>query len=100
MIEFLSGFSRDVFRVAWNGNIGRLRELLDEEPDLAKATRDDSTPLMWLPDNEARATEAVELLPAHGADPSVRSMEGKTAADYAEKRGLYDVAELLRSQTG
>ena len=96
MVEFLSGLSRDVFRVTWNGNIGRLRELLRAEPDLAKAVRDSGTLLMWLPDDEARALEAVELLLAHGADPSVKSKEGMTAADYAEKRGLYDVAEMLR----
>jgi ankyrin repeat protein len=51
---------------------------------------------MWLPDDEPLAVEAVELLMSHGADPSVRSKEGKTAADYAELRALYDAAELLK----
>jgi len=66
------------------------------KPNLAKLVDDGSTPLMWLPDNEALAVEAVELLIRHGADPSVRSKEGKTAVDYAEGRALYDAAELLR----
>jgi ankyrin repeat protein len=109
MIWFLSGFTRDVFRLAWIGNIERLRELLSEEPDLAKAVKDGATPLMWLPDDDARAKEIAELLIANGADPSVKSHSGgwgnsfqqqggKTAADYARKRGLYEAAELLDSQ--
>lgn len=97
MIEFLSRFSRDVFRLTWIGNIERLRELLRAEPDLAKVFNDGNTPLMWLPDDEARAIEIVELLLAYGADPRIKSKEGMTAADYARKRGLYDVAELLDS---
>jgi ankyrin repeat protein len=42
--------------------------------------------------------EIVELLLANGADPTVRNKEGMTAADCAKKRGLYDVAKLLRSK--
>ena len=98
MIEYLSRFTRDVFRLTFIGNIERLREVLREKPDLAKRVDDTYTPLMWLPDDEACAIEVVELLLAHGADPSVRSKEGKTAADFAEERGLYAVAELLRSR--
>jgi uncharacterized protein len=63
-----------------------LRELLSEEPDLAKIAGKGGTPLMWLPDDEARAIEIVELLLAHGADPTIKDQEGMTAADYAEKR--------------
>lgn len=97
VIEFLSRFTRDVFRLTFIGNIERLRELLSAEPDLAKRVSDGNTPLMWLPDDEARAIEIVELLLAYGADPSIKSKEEMTAADYARKRGLYDVAELLDS---
>ena len=55
---------------------------------------------MWLPDDEARAIEVAELLVRYGADPTIRNKEGLTAADCAEKRGLYEVAELLRSMEG
>jgi ankyrin repeat protein len=95
MIEFLGCFTRDVFRLTRIGNIERLREVLREEPDLAKVVDDGYTPLMWLPDDEARAIEIVELLLAHGADPTTRSKEGMTAADRAIKLGLYEVASLL-----
>ncbi|HWO02275.1 MAG TPA: ankyrin repeat domain-containing protein, partial [Blastocatellia bacterium] len=97
MVEFLSRFTRDVFRLTWIGNIERLREVLNEEPDLAKASADDDTPLMWLPNDEARALEITRLLLAHGVDPTIRNKEGQTAADIARKRGLDDVAEVLRS---
>jgi ankyrin repeat protein len=98
MVHFLSGFTRDVFRLAWIGNIERLRDVLAEEPDRARAADGGNTPLMWLTDEEARAKEIVELLISNGADPNVKNNEGMTAADCAERRGLYDVAELLRSK--
>jgi uncharacterized protein len=95
MIEFLSRFTRDVFRLTRIGAIERLREVLREEPDLAKVVDDGYSPLMWLPDDETRAIEIIELLLAHGADPTLRSKEGMTAADWAIKRGLYEAAALL-----
>lgn len=97
MIEFLSRFTRDVFRLTWIGNIEHLREVLNAEPDLAKVVDDGNTPLMWLPDDEARAKEIVELLVACGADPTIRNKEGQTASECATKRGMYDAAEILRS---
>lgn len=97
MIVYLSGFTRDVFRLAWIGNLERLREVLSEEPERAKTLNEGSTALMWLSDDEARANEIVELLVSCGADPNIRNDEGMTAADCAERRGMYDVAELLRS---
>ncbi|MFY9558094.1 MAG: ankyrin repeat domain-containing protein [Blastocatellia bacterium] len=98
MVEFLSRFTRDVFRLTWIGNIQRLREVLSEEPDLAKVNDDGNTPLMWVPEDETRAKEIVELLVAYGADPAITNTEGLTAADCAERRGLYDVAEFLLSK--
>jgi len=97
MSQFLGDVSSDVFRLTWCGNLKRLRQVLSEKPDLAKSLDEGSTPLMWLPDDEALAVEAVKLLISHGADPSVRSEEEKTAADYADRRALYGAAELLRN---
>jgi ankyrin repeat protein len=50
---------------------------------------------MWLPGDEARAREIVELFLSHGADPSVRNADGQLAADLARKRGLEAAADLL-----
>jgi hypothetical protein len=93
---FLSRFSGDVFLVTFSGNVERLRKLVSQEPDLAKVSRDGNTLLMWLPEDEARAKEMIDLLVAYGADPTIRNKDGMTAADHAERRGLYDVAESLR----
>lgn len=94
MIELFSKYSTDVFRLTWTGNIERLKEVLSAQPELAKLV-DGSTPLMWLPDDDARAVEAVKLLVSFGADPAVKSNQGLTAADYARKWALYDTADLL-----
>lgn len=98
MIELLSRYSQDVYRLTWTGNIERLQEVLSAKPELAKLD-DGSTPLMWLPDDDAPATEAVKLLVSFGADPAAKSNQGLTAADYARKWALYDTAELLDSLT-
>ncbi len=98
MIEFLSLLSRDVWALAFLGNVRRMREVLAAEPKLAKSSGEDETPLMWLPDDEARAREIAEMLLAGGADPTVRNKQGQTAADLASRRGLDDVAALLRSK--
>jgi ankyrin repeat protein len=52
---------------------------------------------MWLPDDEQRAKEIVELFRANGADLGARDSQGLTAADYAMRRGMDGVAQLLRA---
>jgi uncharacterized protein len=98
MIELISRYTTDVFRLTWTGNIERLKDVLSVQPELAKLD-DGSTPLMWLPDDDLKATEAVKLLVCLGADPAAKSTQGMTAADYARKWALYDTAELLDSLT-
>jgi len=96
LVDFLSRFSKNVWTLVFRGYVDRLREVLQAEPDLAKAvTNDGSTPLCWLPDDEAKAIEIVKLLLAHGADPTLRSKDGQTAADWARKLGMLDVARML-----
>ncbi len=94
-IELLSRVSRDVFELTWIGAVERLQELLSAEPGLARIVSGGHTPLMWLPDDDDRATEIARLLLAHGADPSLRNKEGETAADRARQRGLDQIADLL-----
>jgi ankyrin repeat protein len=98
MIEILGRHSRDVWNLTFTGNVERLREVLNDQPELAKVrSQNYGTPLMWLPDDESRAMAVVELFLANGADPTIRNIEGHTAADRADKRGLFDVAKALRS---
>jgi ankyrin repeat protein len=96
MLDLLSVYSRNVWTLSATGYVDRLRTILEEGPSLAHAVASDgSTPLWWLPDNERKAREVVELLLAHGADASARNNNGRTAADWARKRGMRDVAQML-----
>ena len=56
-----------------------------------------STLLWHLPNDEALALEVVELLLAHGADPSVKDDIGTTAADAALALAQDRVAERLNA---
>jgi uncharacterized protein len=97
MIDLLGHHSRDLWNLAFTGKVERLRELLTAEPQLAKSAHPGGdTPLMRLPDDEARARDIVELFLAHGADPSRRNDDGKTAADLANERGMFDIAAMLK----
>jgi ankyrin repeat protein len=98
MIELLARVSSNIWELTSCGHVERLRELLGAKPELARAGDENNTPLMWLPDDEALSIEVAELLLANGADPTIRNQGGLTAADCAEKRGLYAVAELLRTK--
>jgi len=100
MIELLGRASSNIWELTSCGQVERLRELLRANPALARVGGDNNTPLMWLPDDEARAIEVAELLLSNGADPTIRNREGLTAADCAEKRGLYAAADLLRTPEG
>jgi len=95
-IDALARVSRDVFNLTFAGKVERLRELFDEDPALAKAVRPNgATPLMWLPDDEARAIDVIELFLAFGADAAARTANGKTAVEMALERGLDLAAERL-----
>jgi uncharacterized protein len=95
IIDLLSPYSRDIWALTFTGNIKRLRELFSTEPSLAKIVGGETTPLMWLPPDNARAVEIVELFLSLGADPSVRDKDGLTAADRARKRCLDEAANRL-----
>jgi hypothetical protein len=97
MMDLLAPRSRDVFNLCVNGYVDRLREVLEAEPNRAAWLGDGITPLYWLPDDEAKALAAIDLLLAHGADPSARNNRGQTPADVAEECGLLAAAARLRS---
>jgi ankyrin repeat protein len=96
MVQLLSRSSRDVWRLAFNGCVERLRDVLAEDPSRARVARSDgTTPLWWLPDEEGKALAVVDLLTAAGADPAAENSEGRTAADWATQRGMFEVADRL-----
>ena len=96
VVEFLGRYSRDIWTLCFNGCVDRVREILAEEPGRAKLVADEGiTPLWWLPDDEAKAMQLVELLLAADADASAKSKDGRTAADWARRRGMREVAARL-----
>jgi ankyrin repeat protein len=96
-IDLLSRASRDLFNLVFVGAAARVRDLLAEDPSLAQTTKADGrTLLMSLPDDDEQALEMVELVFAHGADPTARNADGHTAADLAARRALDAAAERLR----
>lgn len=98
MVELLGLYSRDVWRLAHAGRVERLRDVLEAEPQRARATSSQfGTPLHWLPDDEQDAERIATLLLEHGSDPLVRDGHGRTAVDVAEERGMGAVAKLLRN---
>lgn len=96
MVELLGEKSLDVWRLTFNGLVDRLRAVLAEDPARACVSQSDgSTPLWWLPDDEEKALAIVDLLIRAGADPAAKNAEGRTAADWAERRGMFEVAARL-----
>jgi hypothetical protein len=99
MMELLSRHTREVGNLAFLGKVDRLRELLRDQPELARMTWG-SAPLFWLPEDERAALEIVELFLANGADAAYRDRQGRTAADVARRRGLHDAAARLGRAAG
>lgn len=98
MIELLGRYSRDVWELTFSGNVDRLRQLFRDKPELARTVSNDHTPLMWLPPgNEDRAIEIAELYVSYGADTSIEDEDGRTAADRAERQGMFRAAAVLRA---
>jgi ankyrin repeat protein len=96
MVDFLSRYSRDIWTLCFHGYVERVREVLKEDPRRAQViSKDGYTPLWWLPDDEAKAMRLVELLLAAGADPAAKNKDGGTAAAWARRRGMRDVATRL-----
>jgi uncharacterized protein len=98
MVQLLSRHSRNIWILCANGYVDRVREILTEDPAPARdVTSDGHTPLWWLPDDEAKAMQIVELLLAAGANPSAKGEDGRTAADSARRRGMLDIASRLET---
>jgi ankyrin repeat protein len=99
-VQFLGRYSRNIWSLCFNGYVDRLREILTGDPQLARAVGEDGhTPLWWLPDDEDQAMTIVELLLAAGANPAAKTKNGNTAADWARRRGMREVATRLETAT-
>ncbi|MEZ5308429.1 MAG: ankyrin repeat domain-containing protein [Pyrinomonadaceae bacterium] len=74
--------------------------LIQKGADVNKAENNGATPLIYAASNQQTSAEArmelIKLLLEKGADKSIKDKSGKTAADWAEKIGTNDAAELLK----
>jgi ankyrin repeat protein len=96
MVDLLSRYSRDIWTLCFHGYVERVREILTEDRRRAQVvSKEGYTPLWWLPDDQAKAMQIVELLLAACADPAAKNKDGGTAADWARRRGKRDVATRL-----
>jgi len=94
--------SHDVRALSSLAAFERLEAVLAADPALANdrlAEPDAPTPLFCLPDDEAAAVKAVQILLAHGADASILDDAGRSAADAANARSLDEAADLLETRT-
>jgi ankyrin repeat protein len=99
VLDYLSRYSRNIWTLCFCGYVDRVREILSEEPERARAIgAEGETPLWWLPDDDAKAAAIVDLLLAAGANPAATSQSGKTAADWARRRGMTAIAQRLENQ--
>jgi hypothetical protein len=100
LFERLIPLSRDPRPLTRLAAFDRLGAVLQAEPALANErlpVKDAPTPLFCLPEDEDAAMAAARLLIAHGADPSVRDANGRTAAAAARARGLDEAAEVMEA---
>lgn len=96
LIDLLAPHSTDVWELTHAGKVERLRDVLAERPERARSVWSGHSLLMWVAtDDEQTALETATLLLGHGADPTLRNSDGMTAADRAERHGMFELAALL-----
>lgn len=95
--SLLAPHSRDVHNMVSLGLVERLAQLFAAEPALVNLPhfRIGSTPLFWLPEDEAQAVQMARFLLNQGADASARNQQGRTAGELARLRGRNALAQLL-----
>jgi hypothetical protein len=84
----------EIMVCAADGNLERLRELVEFGGDVNARSISGTTALMYAARNNHLAI--VEFLLAAGADPELKSDKGSTAADIARKFGYLEIAARLK----
>ena len=96
IIDLLAPASRDLWCLTFNGNVDRIRTLLDEDPSLLQSREEGKYLLFALPqDDESRAIELARVLLAHGADPALTGSDGRTAGEHAARLAMFELADVL-----
>lgn len=88
------GVNALMWAVGYN-QLEMVRLLLESRADPNSANRDGYSPIHFAP-----TTEIASLLLAAGANPELKTRDGKTAADVAQQSHRSDVYNLLKSAEG
>ena len=100
VVEYLMQFA-PIWDAVKYGGLGRVRTLLRENPESVNARDDEGrTPLHCPYWGTRNGAQMIELLIAHGADPSAKNNEGRTPAEQMLHVGRRDLADVLRRQGG
>src|SRR5260221_11997633 len=96
MARFFAEKSRTIFDAVGSGHVALAKELLAENPDLAR-DRDPfgNTPLHGLPSDPDEAKETIDILLALGADPNANNDADQTPAQKLEAEALDNIADIL-----
>ena len=88
--------AREVFEAAKVGDIGRLRQIVQQDPGAIerKDSEFGATPLHWAALKGLAATSAFLL--GAGADPEARNASSETPRDVAQRAAKPDVLAVLR----
>jgi ankyrin repeat protein len=100
VVEYLLQFAT-ICEAVEVGGLDRVRALLRENPECVRVRdKDGRTPLHYPYRDTQHGAQIIELLIAHGADPSAKDNEGRTPADQMLQKGRRDLAEVLRRHDG
>lgn len=86
----------EIMVCAANGNLERIRELLEYGGDVNTKSLSGTTALMYAARNNHPVI--VDFLLAAGADPKLKSDKNSTAMDIAKKLGHLEIVERLEQQ--
>jgi ankyrin repeat protein len=100
VVEYLVQFAPISDAVRFGG-LDRVRTLVREDPACVHV-RDDAerTPLHFPNWDTRHGEEIIEILIAHGADPSAKDNQGRTPIDQMLQNGRQDLAVVLRRHGG
>ncbi len=89
-----SSWADDIHKAAQKGDLAKVKELLEKNPELVNAKdQDGDTPLMYAA--TGGSISMVQLLIAEGADIEAKNSAGQTSLLYAVYYGKKEVAEFL-----
>lgn len=96
MARFHAANSRDLLDAVMAGHVGLVEELVHETPrSVHERSPAGDTPLHVLPEDPGAARRIIDVLLAHGADPTATNEAGLTPAQTLEAAGLDTIADLL-----